>query len=264
MLSTSSSSSSKTFTTLVVGGTGATGKYVVQFLLEQGHTVKVVCRSQEKMKSLLLLLLSPSQDKEYSTDRLLITEASITQVSDDDLKELLHDCTAVISCLGHNLTMKGIWGRQDRRLVKHTAMRLTQLMPSTAKFILMGSDGVTVPGDDKRGMFERMILFLLRKLLPPHADNEDTAAYVLSLKSPEWCIVRPTDLQDGKPQKYVVHSKPPGGLFGDGIATRATVARFMVDLLTEVSLWNSYKFKTPVLHDDPTVAKASTETPKTK
>ena len=245
---------STTTTTLVVGATGATGKYVVQYLLDQGQTVKVICRSAEKMKS----LLTPASYGE----RLQITEASISQVSDSGLKMLTQDCTAVVSCLGHNMTMKGLFGREDRRLVKTAVTRLTKTMPSSAKFILMGSDGVSMLGDDPRSRTERVILFLLRNLLPPHADNEETAAYVWSLREqPEWCIVRPTDLQDGEPQKYVLHSKsPPGGLFGSGIVTRATVAKFMVNLLADASLWNTYKFKAPVIRDDPAVAAESAKT----
>jgi hypothetical protein len=246
-------------TTLVVGATGNTGKHVVQFLLDQkDQTVKVVCRSKEKM-------LSQLKQEDYG-DRLQIVEDSITQVQEDDLKKLTQDCSAVVSCLGHNITLSGMWGRQDRRLVKDTAERLTKAMPKSAKFVLIGSDGISVPGDDQRSFGERVVIFLLRLLLPPHMDNEETSAYVLSLapsdpSSPEWCIVRPTDLQEGAPQKYVLHSKPTGGLFGDAVVTRATVARFIVDLLTDSAKWNSYKYQTPVIHDDPA---SLTETTKTK
>jgi hypothetical protein len=247
-------------TTLVVGATGNTGKHVVQFLLDQkDQTVKVVCRSKEKMLSLL-------KQEDYG-DRLQVVEDSITQVKEEDLKKLTQDCSAVVSCLGHNITLSGMWGRQDRRLVKDTAERLTKAMPTSAKFVLMGSCGISVPGDDQRSFGDRVVLSLLRLLVPPHVDNEEASAYVLSLapsddpSSPEWCIVRPTNLQEGPPQKYVLHSKPPEGLFGDGIVTRATVARFIVDLLTDSAKWNSYKYQTPVIHDDPA---SLTETTTTK
>lgn len=246
-------------TTLVVGASGNTGKYVVQFLLDQNNnqTVKVVCRNKDKMLSLL-------KQQDYG-DRLQITEASIMKMKDEDLKKMTQDCTAVVSCLGHNLTISGMWGRADRGLVTNTAQRLTKAMPASAKFILMGSDGVSVPGDDKRSFGERIVLSLLRLLVPPHVDNEAVAAYVLSLSpsdqsTPEWCIVRPTNLQDGPPQKYVLYSKPPGGLFGDGIVTRSTVARFMVDLLSDSVKWDTYKYQAPVIHDDPAVASETTKT----
>jgi nucleoside-diphosphate-sugar epimerase len=228
-------------TSLVIGASGNTGKHVVQFLLDQGQRVKVICRDKNKM----LQLLEP---KEYH-DRLDITERPIAQVSVAELQELTSDCTAVISCVGHNATLAGIWGSQDRWLVRDTVAKLTEAMPPSAKFVLMGSEGVAVPGDDQRSLFDRILLFLIRHLVPPHADNEAAAAHVLSLSEPEWCIVRPTDLQEGPPQKYVIHPQPFGPLFASGIVTRSTVARFIVDLVTDSDKWATCSFKAPCIHD---------------
>jgi len=248
-------SSSSSTTTFVVGATGATGKYVVQYLLDQGQNVKVVCRSVEKMKSLLTT-------SSYG-ERLQITEASISQVSDQDLEKLTQDCTHVVSCLGHNMTLAGMFGREDRRLVTDAVTRLTKVMPPSAKFILMGTAGVTVPTDEPRSMVDRTILFFCRTLLPPHCDNEETAAHFLKLQSPEWCMVRPTNLRDGEPQKHVLYSTPPGGLFAaDAIVTRSTVAKFMVNLILDSSLFQTFKYQSPLIYDDPSVL--TTESAKTK
>jgi uncharacterized protein YbjT (DUF2867 family) len=73
---------------LVVGATGATGKHVVQFLLDKGHTVVAVARSQEKMQSLLV-------QKDYG-DSLVVKEASISDLTIDDFKELTENCDAVV------------------------------------------------------------------------------------------------------------------------------------------------------------------------
>jgi len=40
-----------------------------------------------------------------------------------------------------------------------------------------------------------------------------------------------------------------GGLFGDGIVTRATVAACMVDLITNRKLWKQHAGRFPVVHD---------------
>ena len=228
-------------TSLVVGASGNTGRHVVQFLLDQGQRVKVICRDKNKMVKLL-------EPNDYQ-DRLDITERSIAQLSVAELRELTSDCTAVVSCLGHDGTISGIWGRQDRWLVKDAVVKLTKAMPPTAKFVLMGSVGVAVPGDDQRSLFDRFLLFLIRYLVPPHADNEAAAAHVLSLSQPEWCIIRPTDLQNGPPQKYMIYPKPFGPLFAWGIVTRSAVARFMVDLVTDSAQWATYKFQAPCILD---------------
>jgi nucleoside-diphosphate-sugar epimerase len=240
----------------VVGATGATGKHVVQFLLDQGQTVKVVARSKERMISLL------SNDETYYGTGLQITEASILELSDQELQELVEDCDAVVSCLGHNLTISGIWGKNTRRLVTDSVRRLTEAMPkdSSKKFVLMGSDGVAAPNDNRRGWLERSVLWLLRYLVPPHADNEQAAAYLAenhkTSTTIEWVVVRPTDLKEAEVSKFQLYDKPPGSLFGSGIATKANVAQFMVELvLNKDNQWEQYKYQMPVLHDVPVETK---------
>ena len=62
-------------------------------------------------------------------------------------------------------------------------------------------------------------------------------------------MIRPTDLIDGTVTKYELFPSPPGSLFGDGVATRANVAKSMVDLILTDILWSEWKFQMPVLHD---------------
>lgn len=237
---------------LVVGATGNTGKHVVQQLLDRGYTVKVIVRSKECMLDALKL------DKP-SGDRLVVKEASLLDLSDNELREQVQDTGAVVSCLGHNMNFKGLFGH-PRKLVTEATQRLTSAMKAESsgetkkKFILMGSDGVKNPAgtDDQRSFGERTILFLLRYLIPPHADNESAAAYVYSLGNDsnlEWAVVRPTDLIDGEVSEYKLYDKPQGSLFGSGVATRANVAKSMVDFITDDKLWATYKFTMPVLHD---------------
>lgn len=257
-----------TTTTLVVGATGATGKHVVQFLLDQGHNVKVVARSKDKMLSLL-----KDAEKVIESNKLQVTEASLLDLSDKEMQELVADCDGVVSCLGHNLTFQGMYGK-PRRLVTDAVTRLTKAIitvrtssgnndvnnttkPPT-KFILMGSDGVAnVKTDDQRSFVERLIIWLIRQLVPPHSDNEQAADYLLNelgsetnKADVEWSIVRPTDLIDGDVVGYSLYPKPQGSLFGSGIATRANVAHFMVELLLKPTTWMQWKFQTPVLIDD--------------
>ena len=150
--------------TLVVGATGATGRCIVQFLLDQSPTshVKVLCRDATKMKN--LLLVSKKKDSEDDNDfvlsshRLTIVEGSILNLTIKELEDLTQDCFAVVSCLGHN----GMWGKEDRFLVSDSVRRLTSVLQSSSssstctdpkKFVLMASEGCAVPGDDPRGFW---------------------------------------------------------------------------------------------------------------
>jgi len=252
-------------TTLVVGATGATGKWVVKLLLDQGQNVKVVVRSEERMISAL-------KDIGGDTDtsaRFSITEAPLLDLSNEQLEELVKDCDAVVSCLGHTIDVKGMWGH-PRKLVTDAARRLTAAMKASgnagnSKFILMGTVAVANPNgkDDQRTFWERVLLQLLHYLLPPHADNESAAAYMHSLGTNSdisWTVVRPTDLIDGKPTgSYQLFDKPQGGLFGAGDVTRSHVAEFMTELILDENKWNQWKFKMPVIHDKVVVDKAKSE-----
>lgn len=230
---------------LVVGATGATGKHVVQMLLDKGQNVHVIARSKEKMLGLL-------KEQDYG-DHLTITEGSLLDLKDEEISEKTKDCQAIISCLGHNMTFSGLWGR-PHKLVTEAAKRLTTAMPKKdCKFILMGSDGVSNPDnttDKPRPLMERSILFLLRYLIPPHADNEAAALFLHENRELfEWSVVRPTDLIDAEVSEYDIFEQQQGSLFGSGTATRANVADFMANLVMEEETWGKYKHKMPILYD---------------
>ncbi|CAJ1932515.1 unnamed protein product [Cylindrotheca closterium] len=229
---------------LVVGATGATGKHVVQMMLDQGHAVIALVRSKESM-------LSKLNDKTKNIDRLEISEGSITQMKHEQLVELTKDCDYVVSCLGHNMTFKGMFVK-DRRLVADACKKLTKAMPASCKFLLMGSDGVAHKGvDPKRKLGERAIIFMLRYLIPPHADNEKAAAYLLGPdgKKLDWVIVRPTNLVDAEEAsgKYTISEKAEVSLFGDTSISRNDVAHFFVELMTKEETYSKYQHKMPVV-----------------
>ena len=257
-----SSSTSYAHTTLVVGATGETGKHVVHQLLQnENHRVKVLVRSQQKMVQLLRDLGS-----NYNiTNNLEIIEVpTFQELSQDDLTRHVAGCDSVVSCLGHNLTVKAIWGRKDRGLVVKAATRLSKAIQANnnpAKLIFMGSDGVAHPAgtDNVRSLGDRIILSILRTLVPPQSDNEAAAKTLFDLGTKsglEWCVVRPTDLiNEDDITEYTLYDKPPGGLFGDGVASRINVAAFMVDLILAKDTWAKYKYQMPVLHNKDAAAK---------
>jgi nucleoside-diphosphate-sugar epimerase len=245
-----------TKTVLVVGATGATGKHVVQQLLDKGHKVKAVVRSKERMEGLL------SSDASKYGERLSLTEASLLDLTDDELESLVEGTNAVVSCLGHNMDFKGLWGK-PRRLVTDATKRLTDAIKTKApssKFILMGSNGVANPNgqDDKRSALERAVIWTLRYTIPPHADNEQAAQYVHNLGTEatiEWSVVRPSDLIDGPVTEYDLVTKPRPGLFSPGSpATRSNVADCMVNMILNDSLWEEWKYKMPCLYDKDTTS----------
>jgi NAD(P)H-binding len=245
-------------TTLVVGATGATGRHVVYQLLQQNCPVIAIVRSKERMMSSLKDIYFSQDDKSNrsSTDdifpRLTMIEASIVDLTDQQLQEQCNQVDNVVCCLGH----KGIYSH-PRRLVSESVQRLSKALAQTTgktrKLIVMTSDGVPHPSDDPYGFWTRCIMGLVRRCIPPHVDNEAVGSYLYNLVGSgnmAWIMVRPTFLIDGPLSEYKLYDKPIGLLFGNHVVTRANVAKFMVDLIGNEALFTKYKFRMPVIHDD--------------
>ena len=82
---------------LIVGASGATGRLLVEELLNRGQEVRIVVRSLESL---------PEKIKNHAN--LSIIEESILDISHTDMVTLVRGCNAVVSCLGHNLSLQGI------------------------------------------------------------------------------------------------------------------------------------------------------------
>jgi uncharacterized protein YbjT (DUF2867 family) len=76
---------------LVVGASGATGSQLVEQLLSNNHKVKAIVRTPEKLP-----------DSWRTHTNLQTFSASLLDLSDAEMQEIVSDCDAVASCLGHN------------------------------------------------------------------------------------------------------------------------------------------------------------------
>lgn len=236
--------------TLVIGSTGATGHLLVRQLLTQGVRVKAIARQAKSLR-----------DKVVRNDGLEIIEASILDIPLVQLQHHLRDCQAVACCLGHPLSLRGIFG-QPRRLVSDAVLRLCEAIeanaPSTAvRVVLMGSSGVRNAALAERvSLPERAALGLLRWCVPPHADNE-TAAAVLQERIGsrhamiEWSVIRPDALKNTPSiSPYTLHPSPiRSALFNPGKASRINVAHAMASLMTQHDLWQQWRSQMPVLYN---------------
>ena len=121
-------------TILVVGASGATGRLLVEHLLNCEQNVRTIVRS---------LVNLPEAPKKQ--DHLAVIRASPLALSDAELAQHVSGCDAVVSCLGHNMSLKGIYG-QPRRLVTDTTRRLCNAIKANkpakpVKFVLMNTTG---------------------------------------------------------------------------------------------------------------------------
>lgn len=249
-------------TVLLVGGTGRTGRRALQQLLDRGIGVRGIVRSAGK--------LTPEV---AGHPNLTAIEASLLSLPDDELQRHLGGCDAVVSCLGHVLSLTGIFG-PPRDLVTRATTRLCRgieaLEPTApVKFILMSSVSVHRPGglDARRGSFERSFLWMLGGVLPPARDNQRAADFLLEKIGPDnpfvqWVVVRPDSLLEGAVSEYALHEGLVNSLFAPGSTNMANVAHFMCELVTNPKTWADWKGKLPVItnafHPAPATPKKGT------
>lgn len=235
---------------LVLGATGATGRLVVAELLDRGETVRAIVRPGSKLPDALA-----------HRERLSVTRCDLLELSEYELETLVADATAIVSCLGHHMSLHGIFG-PPRRLVADSLRRVCRAVqsqhPSTpVKVVLMNTAGVSNRDiGEQVSLPQRMVITLLRLFLPPHADNGLAANYLRLMFPPddaalEWVVVRPDTLHnDAAVAGYQLHASPTrSAIFNAGKTSRPNVARCMADLMTNAVLWQEWKTKMPVIYD---------------
>jgi nucleoside-diphosphate-sugar epimerase len=231
---------------LILGATGATGRHVAHLLLQQQHQVVALVRDTKTLSVL---------ESEFGNQLTQIKGTALT-LSDAELSTLIADADGVVTCLGHNLTLKGIFGA-PRMLVRDSIKRivnLTSAVRSTPlKMVLMNSSGVRNKDQHEPISFmQHLVIGLLRALLPPHRDNEQAADYLRTLESSiQWAIVRPDALIDQDAvSEYDLHPAPiRSAIFDSGDVSRINVASLMSRLLTDSILWEKWKGKMPLVYN---------------
>ena len=235
---------------LIVGASGATGKLLVADLLQRNIEVVAVVRAAS---SLTKTIENQSNYREIP--------ASITELSEQELIPYLKGCDVVLSCLGHNLTFKGMFG-EPRRLVTDTIEKVSRAIESLepdkkVKIILMNTTGNRnrdIP--EKPPLSQKLVISVLRLLLPPHVDNEQAADFLRTCIGQDhqfidWVAVRPDSLtNEVEVSKYKTHSSPTrNAIFDSAPTSRINVANFMANLATNSDLWAVWRGKMPVIYN---------------
>lgn len=237
-------------TILVVGASGATGRHLVEQLLERGERVRVIVRSTENFSERVL-----------GHSCLSVIRSSVLDISDSEMTKHVRECSAVASCLGHNLSFKGIFG-SPRRLVTDATRRLCNAVKVNSpkepvKFVLMNTAGNSNRDlDEKISFGQKCVIGLLRLLLPPHVDNENAADFLRTHigkndETIEWSVVRPDGLIDETEAiEFTVHSSPTrSAIFNAGKTSRINVGCFMADLICDSKTWKEWRGKMPVIYN---------------
>lgn len=235
---------------LLLGATGHVGGLAASQFLQRGVKLKVIVRSASRLPEGVV-----------GHDGLTVVEASLLDLSDEEMKDHVRGCDVVVMSLGHNLTLKGMFG-EPRRLVLDAAKKVQKaieaLEPTTrVKFIMLNTVGVDNPDgseENMRGFMENFTLNFLKFTLPPMADSVESAAYVsneigTTNRFIEWCTLRPDSFVEGDVSEYTLHEKLFISLFKPQPTTKANIAHFMCELATNENTWQKWRFKLPIIVD---------------
>lgn len=234
---------------LVLGASGATGSLVVRQLIRREIQTRILIR-----KSAVL------PEEVLESPLVETVKGSINDLGQSEMDKLLENCDAVISCLGHNISLKGMFGK-PRYLVRDAMRSVCETAERSAgkniKIVLMSTTAYTnTSSKEKSSIGERIIFSLLTLLLPPHRDNVRAADFLIrdigrSNKRIEWVAVRPDTLthSDVESSYEVFEYRVRSPIFNAGKTSRINVSHFMAELVTDDRLWNKWLFKTPTVYD---------------
>lgn len=235
---------------LVLGATGATGIHAVKQLLENGIKVKAIVRSPLKLTAL------------EKNSNLEVITASILEMDTANLSKIVYDVDAVVSCLGHTLSFKGIWGKPYYLVTDATrktceAIKMNKKERAT-KYILMNTTACRdLDLHEKQTLAEQIVMSILRLLLPPQKDNEQAVHYLKRVIGKddsyiEWIAVRPdTLINEESVTGYTVHNTlMRNPVFNAGSTSRINAGHFFMRLLLDEQQWEQWKYHMPVIYNE--------------
>lgn len=227
---------------LVLGASGATGRLVVSQLLERKIAVRALVRNGAKVT-----------DATRTQTLVELVTGSIDDFDQAQIKELLTGCDAVICCLGHTISFKGMYG-SPRKLVTHAVQRVTAQLHAQQKFILMSTTAYTDGSRGERNSKGESVIFsLLKVLLPPHRDNMLASDHLVHDVGDtlSWVAVRPDTLVDEihVTGYEVCEHRKRSPIFDSGKVSRINVAHFMAELIQDERLWGQWEHRMPVLYN---------------
>jgi len=234
---------------LVLGASGATGSLVVRQLTSRNIQTRVLVR-----RSVVL-------SKAISESPLVETvKGNIHELGPSEMEVLVQNCDVVVSCLGHNISFKGIFG-PPHDLVRDAIRRVweaaKQGTSGKVKLILMSTTACTHFSLGEKNPFgERLVLSLLQFFLPPHRDNVKAAQFLIQEvgrqdEKMEWVMVRPDTLvnNDEESAYETWESTTRSPVFHPGQTSRINVSHFMAELVSNEELWNTWVFQAPVIYN---------------
>jgi len=195
---------------LIIGGTGGTGRQIIQQALEEGHQVTALVRSPEKIKII--------------NAHLQIVKGNV--LDRESVKRAVQGQEAVLSALGHkkffiktNILSEG---------TKNIIDAMEQYKAN--RFICITSLGI---GDSRFKLGLYYTLFVIPFIVFFYFLGKEKQEKLIRNSKLDWTIVRPGQLTNGKRTGTYKHGPNVGSYILTKMISRANVAHFMLRQLED-------------------------------
>jgi len=203
---------------LIIGATGGSGRQLVTQALERGHAVTALVRNPAKMK--------------VDHPQLTVIRGNVLDLP--GLEQAVSGQDAVLCALGHKRWF------YPNRILSQGSENIVSAMKSQGvrRLVCQTSLGV---GDSFGRLGLYYTLFTIPFILPFYYWDKSRQEAVIRASDLDWTIVRPALLNNRKPRGRIRHGRSVGNWIWTVRISRADVARFMLDQLTD----NTYLRQSP-------------------
>ncbi len=203
---------------LIIGGTGGTGRELINQALEQGHHVTALVRNPERVN--------------VTHQQLKVVKGNVLVY--DDVEKVITGQDAVFSTLGHK---RFFW--YTTILSEGTKNVIAAMEKQNVKrFICVTSLGIN-DSRFKLGLY--YTFFVIPFIVNFYFWDKSKQEKIIMNSTLEWTIVRPGQLTNGKKRAVYKHGTNVGNYILTNRISRADVAHFILSQLTD----NRYLHKTP-------------------
>ena len=203
---------------LIIGGTGGTGRELIEQGLEQGHIITALVRDPEKVK--------------VNHPNLHVIKGNVLDF--ESVKTAIKDQDAVLSALGHKrfFIKTSILSKGTSNIV--AAMKELNVK----RFICITSLGV---GDSRFKLGLYYTLFTIPVIVFFYFMDKAKQEKIIKATDLDWTIIQPGQLTNGKKDLKYIHGPGLGSYILTKMISRANVAHFMLSQLND----KTYIHKTP-------------------
>jgi len=197
---------------LIVGGTGGTGKELIEQALEQGHRLTALVRNPDRVKT--------------SHPNLQVVKGDILDFN--IVQDVVRGQDAVLSALGHKkfFVRTTILSSGTKNIIgamqKHNVSR----------FICITSLGIN-ESRFKLGLY--YTLFVIPFIVFFYFLDKSKQEKLIKESKLSWTIIRPGQLTNGKKRGVYKHGPNVGSYILTKMISRADVAHFMLSQLNDIT-----------------------------